>query len=266
MKHTRLLPILLLAFNPLRAEPPPAPGAGAKPVFDGKSLAGWEGNPKIWTVKDGVIAGGSLTETVQRNEFLATEKSYADFELRAKIKITGAGGFINSGIQIRSQRVPNDSEMAGYQCDAGDGWWGKIYDESRRNKVIANPPDEKALTAAIKPNDWNDYVIRAEGTRIRIWINGVEGSDYFEPDPKIPLEGRIGLQVHGGGKALIQFRDITIEELPKKPRPTGAPRSWRGTPPSAARSTGSSTRWASPSCSTTRGSPTSSCDSSTSPS
>lgn len=74
-------------------------------------------------------------------------------ELRAKIKITGAGGFIDSGIQIRSQRVPNDSEMAGYECDTSDGWWGKIYDESRRNKVIANPPDEKALTAAIKPNN-----------------------------------------------------------------------------------------------------------------
>lgn len=232
MKLTRTLSILFLALTPLHAEPPPAPGANAKPVFDGKSLAGWEGNPKIWSVKDGTIAGGSLTETVQRNEFLATEKSYADFELRAKIKITGAGGFINSGIQIRSQRVPNDSEMAGYQCDAGDGWWGKIYDESRRNKVIANPADEKALNAVIKPNDWNDYVIRAEGTRIRIWINGVPGSDYFEADPKIPLEGKIGLQVHGGGKALIQFKDVTIEELPQKPRPVGAPEPKKAEKPS----------------------------------
>lgn len=75
-------------------------------------------------------------------------------------------------------------------------------------------------------------MIRAEGTRIRIWINGVEGSDYFEPDPKIPLEGRIGLQVHGGGKALIQFRDITIEELPKKARPTGAPNPKKAEKPS----------------------------------
>jgi len=232
MKLSRLLPVLLVLSVPLRAEPPPAQSAKAAPIFDGKSLAGWEGNAAIWSVKDGAIAGGSLTETVQRNEFLATERSFADFDLRLKIKITGAGGFINSGIQIRSQRVPNDSEMSGYQCDAGEGWWGKIYDESRRNKVIANPADEKALTAAIKKDDWNDYVIRAEGTRIRIWINGVAGSDYIEQDPKIPLEGKIGLQVHGGGKALIQFKDITIEELPQKPRPVGAPEPKKAEKPS----------------------------------
>ncbi len=232
MKLSRILPALLFSLVTLRGEPPAQDVSKAKSLFDGKSLAGWEGNAKIWTVQDGAITGGSLTETVTRNEFLATEKSYADFDLRAKIKITGAGGFINSGIQIRSQRVPNDSEMIGYQCDAGEGWWGKIYDESRRNKVIANPVDEKALTAAIRKDDWNDYVIRAEGTRIRIWINGVAGSDYIEADPKIPLEGKIGLQVHGGGKALIQFKDITIEELPQKPRPVGAPEPKKAEKPS----------------------------------
>jgi hypothetical protein len=217
MKLTRLLTALTLlaGLSILRADPPPAPDKEkVKPLFDGKSIAGWEGNAKIWRVQDGTISGGSLTEQVARNEFLATQKSYANFDLRLKIKISGTEGFINSGIQIRSQRVPNDSEMAGYQCDAGEGWWGKIYDESRRNKVIANPVDEKALLAAIKKDEWNDYVIRAEGPRIRIWINGVPGSDYTEPDAKIPLEGKIGLQVHGGGKALVQFKDLTIEELP----------------------------------------------------
>jgi putative membrane-bound dehydrogenase-like protein len=232
MKLSRILPALLFSLVTLRAEPPAQDVSKTKSLFDGKSLAGWEGNAKLWQVQDGVIAGGSLTETVTRNEFLATEKSYADFDLRAKIRITGKEGFINSGIQIRSQRVPNDSEMSGYQCDAGDGWWGKIYDESRRNKVIASPADEKALTAAIKKDDWNDYVIRAEGARIRIWINGVAGSDYIEADPKIPLEGKIGLQVHGGGKALIQFKDVTIEELPQKPRPVCAPEPKKAEKPS----------------------------------
>jgi putative membrane-bound dehydrogenase-like protein len=223
MKLSRILPVLLFSLVTLRAEPPAQDASKTISLFDGKSLARWEGDAKMWRVEDGVITGGSLTETVKRNEFLATAKSYSDFDLRLKIKVTGTEGFINSGIQIRSQRVPNDSEMSGYQCDAGEGWWGKIYDESRRNKVIANPADEKALVAAIRKDDWNDYVIRAEGTRIRIWINGVAGSDYIEPDAKIPLEGKIGLQVHGGGKALVQFKDITIEELPKKPRPEGAP-------------------------------------------
>jgi hypothetical protein len=217
MHLTRLLTTLavLAGFATLHADPPPAANKdNTKAIFDGKSLEGWEGNEKIWRVADGCISGGSLTEKVARNEFLATKKSYANFDLRLKIKISGTEGFINSGIQIRSQRVPNDSEMAGYQCDAGEGWWGKIYDESRRNKVIANPADEKAVIAAVKKDDWNEYVIRAEGPRIRTWINGVPCSDYTEADAKIPLEGKLGLQVHGGGKTLVQFKDVTIEELP----------------------------------------------------
>jgi hypothetical protein len=225
MNTIRLLTTLafLAGGTILRAEPPPAPDKSKeKSLFDGKSVEGWEGNGKIWRVEGGAITGGSLTEKVARNEFLATTKSYADFDLRLKIKLSGTEGFINSGIQIRSQRVPNDSEMAGYQCDAGEGWWGKIYDESRRNKVIASPADDKALVAALKKDDWNDYRILAEGPRIRVWINGVAGSDYTEADPKIPLEGKIGLQVHGGGKTLVQFKDIHIAELPATPKSDGA--------------------------------------------
>ena len=144
MKLSRLLPVLLVLAVlpvPLRADPPPAPGAKAAPIFDGKTLAGWEGNAAIWSVKDGALAGGSLTEQVTRNEFLATEKSYADFDLRLKIKITGAGGFINSGVQIRSVRVPNDSEMSGYQCDAVEGWHGdQEHGDQEPEPVTMIPP------------------------------------------------------------------------------------------------------------------------------
>ena len=83
--------------------------------------------------------------------------------MRLKIKLTGTEGFVNSGFQIRSQRVPNNSEMSGYQCDFGDpNWWGAIYDESRRNKVLA-PSDMAAIEPVLKRQDWNDYVIRADG-------------------------------------------------------------------------------------------------------
>src|SRR6187549_1772655 len=109
------LPLILAAVTTLRAAPPPPQGEGAVPLFDNKSLAGWEGNARIWRAADGTISGGSLTEAVTRNEFLATEKTYANFDLRLKIKISGTEGFINSGVQIRSQRLPNDSEMEGYQ-------------------------------------------------------------------------------------------------------------------------------------------------------
>jgi len=192
--------------------------ASAAPVslFDGKSLDGWEGDPAWWRVEAGEIRGGSTTQNVPRNFFLATNKSYQNFELRVKLRLTGTG-FVNSGVQIRSVRVPNNTEMSGYQVDFGPGWYGKLYDESRRNKVIADSTDPKAVQAAIKEGDWNEYRIRAEGRRLRTWINGVPALDYTEADANIATDGRIGLQVHSGGKAVIQAKDIEIEELPATP-------------------------------------------------
>ena len=201
-----------------------AAAAEAKPLFDGTSLAGWDvrpGEEKWWKAAEGMIVGGSLTENVPHNTFLATKESFDNFELSFKIRIRGAGGFVNSGIQIRSTRVPNSHEMRGYQVDAGPGWWGKLYDESRRNKVIGEPKDAKALAAAIREGDWNEYAIRAEGPAIRSWINGVAALDYVEKDPSIPLTGQIGIQVHGGGKAQIEIKDMTIKALPPTPPATG---------------------------------------------
>lgn len=190
------------------------------PMFDGKSLAGWEvrqGEEQWWTAADGVIRGGSMETKVPYNTFLATEKSYANYDLSLKIRLVNGSGFVNSGFQMRSIRVPSNSEMSGYQVDAGIGWWGKLYDESRRNKVIAEPVDPAAIAKAAKNWDWNDYRILCEGQRIRTWINGVAALDYTEKDPKIPLEGRIAIQAHGGGKFFVEVKDITIKELPATP-------------------------------------------------
>ncbi|UUO07168.1 DUF1080 domain-containing protein [Blastopirellula sp. J2-11] len=201
-------------------------GQKAENLFDGKSLDGWETltrDQKWWRVQDGFLAGGSLTQIVPHNTFVATEKSYQNFELKLAIRILGGEGFINSGIQIRSIRAPKGSEMVGYQVDAGDGWWGKLYDESRRNKVIAEAKDLAAVNAAIKKDDWNEFRIVAEGPRIRSWINGVAALDYTEAEAAIPLDGKIGIQVHGGGKALVQLKEITLQELP----PTLDAPSWK---------------------------------------
>ncbi len=195
------------------------------PLFNGSSLEGWDirgGEEKWWRVQDGMITGGSLKEKVPYNTFLSTKKSYQNFDLRFQIKLTKGDGFINSGLQLRSTRVPNNSEMSGYQVDAGIGWWGKLYDESRRNKVIGEPVDAAAIKAAAKDWDWNDYRILCEGKRIRSWINGVPALDYTEGDPSIPQSGLIGLQAHGGGKFLVQFKNITITELPATPEFQGA--------------------------------------------
>jgi len=198
------------------SSPPPAPGR-ATSLFDGKTLAGWEGDLKTWRVEEGCITGGSVTETVKQNEFLASTRDFTNFIVRFQIKLTGSEGFINSGFQIRSQRVPDSSEMSGHQCDFGEPtWYGAIYDESRRNKLMASS-DMAALRPVIKQNDWNEYVIRADGPRITTWINGVQGADFIEPDPAIPDWGKFGIQVHGGGKAVVQVRNVSVEELPATP-------------------------------------------------
>lgn len=208
-------------------------------LFDGRSLTGWEGDLKWWRVQDGLLTGGSATEKIPRNFFLATTRSFQNFDLRLQLKLTGdpKTGMINSGVQIRSLRVPDNTEMSGYQVDAGAGYWGTLYDESRRNKTISPPVDAPAINAAVRLNDWNDYRILAEGPHLRSWLNGIPAVDYTETDPAIALDGRIAIQIHGGGIALVQVKDITIEELPPtpgaptwekvglpKPRPAAAPK------------------------------------------
>jgi hypothetical protein len=205
-------------------------GAAPVRIFDGQSLAGWEGDPHWWRISNGMIVGGSLTEKVPKNVFLATRRSYQNFELKLLIKVTGTGSFVNSGVQFRSIRMPDSSEMIGYQADAGESWWGKLYDESRRKKTIAEPVNAAAVAAAVRKNDWNEYRIRAEGSHIQTWLNGVLAVDYIEQEPGIPQDGLIGLQTHSGGPVLVQFKDITIDELPPTP---GAP-TWQSVPKPAA--------------------------------
>jgi putative membrane-bound dehydrogenase-like protein len=216
MKH--LLSLLLLT-TALQAEP--------VSLFDGKSLDGWDYDPKIWRVEDGMITGGSTTEKIKENHFICSKKNYQNFELKLKIKVSGdpKTGMLNSGIQIRSLRVPGGAHMTGYQVDCGAGWFGKIYDEFRRNKVIWAPTPEQqaALDKAIDVFGWNEYRIRAEGARIQTWINGVLCIDYTETDKNIALDGLIGPQVHSGGVCLVQVKDVTIEELAPTP---GAP-TWK---------------------------------------
>ena len=206
---------LLLPFLALLVAAP-AFGADAKPVplFDGKTLNGWEGDTeKTWRVEDGAIVGGSLETTVPRNEFLCTTKTYENFELKVTFKLTGDKAKANAGVQFRTKRIPKHHEVSGYQADVGQDYWGALYDESRRNKILAGPKKD-VIEKIVKFDDWNEYVIRAEGPRIRLWLNGTLTVDYTEKDEKIEKSGIIGLQIHGGAKAKVYYKNITIEELP----------------------------------------------------
>jgi hypothetical protein len=187
--------------------------AAPMPIFDGKSFTGWEGDTaKTWRIEDGALVGGSLAEKVPHNEFLATTKPYGNFDLRLKFKLTGSEGMINGGVQFRSQRIANHFEMIGYQADLGEGYYGSLYDESRRKKVLV-AADKEALAKVLKLNEWNEYRIRCEGRHIQLWINGVQTVDYTEPDEAIEQTGFIAVQIHGGGKAVASYKDIVIEEL-----------------------------------------------------
>ncbi len=202
---------LLLAAVPLMAQEKPELEQGFVSLFDGKSLDGWEGNLDVFLVRDAAIVGGSLQQNVPRNEFLTTKREYDNFELRLQFKLLG-GDKANAGIQIRSQRIPDHHEMIGYQADMGENWWGCLYDESRRKKVLAGPEQEER-GKIIKRDDWNDYRILCEGRRIRLWINGKPTVDYTEPDESIPQKGLIGLQIHGGPPSEAWYRNIRIREL-----------------------------------------------------
>ena len=187
---------------------------GFTPLFDGKTLAGWEGDERIFRIADGAIVAGSHTEKIAHNDFLASRDEFGDFELRLKARLVGKGQ--NAGIQFRSQRIDNHFEMIGYQCDMGTGQgkpiWGALYDESRRRKFLVEPNADK-LNAVLKRDDWNELVIRCEGPRIQIWVNGYQTVDYTESDEEIPQRGRFGLQIHGGEPAEAAYKEIRVKRL-----------------------------------------------------
>lgn len=186
------------------AEPP----EGFRSLFNGKDLSGWDGNESVWRVENGVIVG--QTKGLANNEFLATKSSFGDFELRVTFRLLDGVG--NSGIQFRSERIPNHHEMIGYQADVGEQYWGCLYDESRRRKVLVYPPEE--LKAKLKTDGWNTYVIRCKSNHIEMFLNDLKVVDYVEKDADIPQSGRIALQVHSSKVPIrVDFKDIFLSEL-----------------------------------------------------
>ena len=209
-----LVPVVLFALLLATAG---AYQGGAKRLFDGKSFKGWEGNLNIFRIEDGAITGGSLKESLAHNEFLCTTEEYDDFELRLKFKLLGDPASANAGVQFRSKRILNHHEVIGYQADMGQQYWGALYDESRRRKILAGPNLDE-LNKVLKRDDWNIYVIRAEGKRVRLSINGFQTADYTETDDGIEQRGRICLQIHGGPPSEAWYKEITIEPLTTKRR------------------------------------------------
>ncbi len=182
-------------------------------LFDGQSFAGWEGDTQnFFRIADGAMVGGNLSNTIPHNAFLCTTREFTDFELQLEFKLVGDS--TNSGVQFRSVRIPGHHEVRGYQADLGEpAWWGSLYDESRRNRVLAQSNMDE-INPVLRRGDWNHYRIRCEGNRIQFWINGTQTINFTETDEGIEQTGIIGLQIHSGPPGEAWFRNIAIRELP----------------------------------------------------
>lgn len=232
MRIAIILMGLLTVFSACGTGEKPTVDTGKVALFDGKTLKGWEGNREFFRVEDGAIVAGRLDKPIPRNEFLCTEKEYGDFELHLKFKVSD-WETVNAGVQLRSRRVPGSHEVSGYQADIAQIFWGNLYDESRRNIILAgfngiemfalsnrselenyvSRIDTTKLFSFVKRDGWNDYRIRCEGDRVQLWINGVQTVDYREADASIPRSGIIGLQIHSGPPGEAWYKNIYIEEI-----------------------------------------------------
>ena len=202
----------------------------ARSLFDGKTLEGWSGNEKFWSVKDGAITGQTTAENPTKgNTFLVWKGGEVkDFELKLKFKIIGG----NSGIQYRSTDL-GDFVVGGYQGDieAGDKYIGILYEErgrgilaERGQKVVIGPDgkkevvgktgDAKEIADAVKKEDWNEYEVIAKGNHLIQKINGLVTVDVTDNDSsKAKASGILALQLHAGPPMTVQFKDIQYKVL-----------------------------------------------------
>ena len=176
-------------------------------LFNGRDLGKWQGNPEVWKVENGVIVGSTDGITpIKGNTFLIYKGSqYQDFELRLDIKLRNH----NSGIQFRSEELPN-FVVKGLQADAAQGnWWGSIYDEKGTRGVIVNGYKGKG-EKVLKADDWNQYTVYCKGGDVRLTLNGTVTAELTGETPK---SGIIALQVHAGPAMRVEFRNIRIKKL-----------------------------------------------------
>ena len=191
----------------LEGQEPRAETAGFKPLFNGQNLEGWDGEKAYWTAENGMLLGKS--DGLDHHTFLTAPGTYRDFVLKFSFRLKDGAG--NSGVQFRSKRVP-PHEMSGYQADIGEQYWGCLYDESRRNKILANGSD--AAQKAVRPADWNHYSLRIFGNRISETVNGVNSYEFTDTDEGIAPDGQIATQIHAGGPMEIDFKNLLIQVVP----------------------------------------------------
>jgi hypothetical protein len=181
--------------------------------FVPKDFNGWEGLIKdYWSVSDDGTVTGRTTKKQTFNTFLCSKKKYKDFEMSFKVKLTGTGWTGNSGVQIRSEIADMKTfAVKGPQCDMGGGYWGSLYGERFGGMMKSSPA---AVVKGVKMNDFNDYSIKCVGQHVTIKINGATAVD--QDFAKLPAEGIIAFQLHGGPPMEVIFKDIVFKDLSAK--------------------------------------------------
>lgn len=219
-KRDRLLVLataMSILTSPLWAANTPAQTPGVwSPLFDGKTLSGWE-NPydwgKAWVEKQEILLQAN------RKFFLCTKVPYGDFEFEAEVRLPDKG-HANSGFMFRCHKKHN--RVFGYQAEvdpSARAWSGGLYDEGRRGWIWPRKPNNstaadefRARTKGVfKKGEWNRYRIRCQGDRIRIFLNGIATTDLHDGTDS---EGYIALQHHGEKGRVYRFRNIRIRTLP----------------------------------------------------
>lgn len=235
--------LLLSAFTAFAAQSYPEPAgadfAGFVPIFDGKSLSGWDADPKYWRVENGVLIGEVTPETLLKANSFAIWRggAPADFELKVEYRVSAAG---NSGVNYRSVEMPSPAfALKGYQCDidGANRYTGQNYEErgrtflAVRGQVTRAAPDAKraiigtvgekdALATFVRNGDWNQIHLIIRGNVLTHLVNGHVMSVVIDEDPVARTSaGLIGVQVHVGPPMKIEYRNFLLKVLP----PVGAP-------------------------------------------
>ena len=199
-----LLPLLVLLSSLLTA------GAEPKwqPLFNGKDLDGWHPVPGgKWEVVDGTILGTS-PRSEPRHGLLMTDKRFKNFRVRARFKVTSG----DSGFYYRVEKTNTHVSVRGFQAEVDNSREvGGLYETSMRAWV--SKPDPKLIARTVKPGEWTDLLVTAVGDDITVSLNGVKVTELLG-DKKCLKEGHIALQLHGGQDMRVQFKDLSIMELP----------------------------------------------------
>jgi len=213
-------------------------------LFDGQTLAGWEGSDSAFRVENGAIVGGSLEKGLEESYYLCTTEEYSDFELTLSVKLVHTDLKGNAGISFRAERIPGSSAVASYQADIGYitpdivvrasdhtpadmnnpfSLWGCLIDENREDisrypdpdwypGVVLKLSERELINRIVKPYDWNEVQVLAIGKEIEIKINGVTTVKYAEKSD-VSSKGVICLQAHQGEPYEVHYKDIRIRKI-----------------------------------------------------